>query len=69
MTLRSKREVQVTRQKIDDLERLFESTRADSIQNDHQRELTLRSIRKTINAMREEVCRFEARAGTVETTT
>ena len=69
MTLRSKREVQVTRQKIDDLERLFKSTRADSIQNDHQRELTLRSIRKTINAMREEVSRFEARAGTVETTT
>lgn len=69
MPLRSQREVQVTLQKINELERLYESTRADSSQNEHQRELTLRSIRKTINSMREEVSRFKARAGTIETTT
>jgi hypothetical protein len=62
MTLQSKRELEVTREKLRGLEELYASTAA-SPEGAYSRELTLRSLRRTINQLKEEITRFEARAG------
>jgi hypothetical protein len=63
MGLQSTRELEVTRAKLSDLEQLFAKTQASPADNAHARELTLRSLRRTINQLNEEIARFEARAG------
>lgn len=63
MTLESNRELEVTRQKLSELEQLYAKTQASPAENDYARELTLRSLRRTINQLKEEIARFETRAG------
>ncbi len=63
MTLQSNRELETTRQKLRDLEQLYANTVASSAENTYARELTLRSLRRTINQMKEEIVRFTARTG------
>jgi hypothetical protein len=60
MTLQSKRELEVTRKRLQELEQLYAETQADLTQSDYSRELTLRSLRRTANQMKEEIARFEA---------
>ena len=61
MTLESKRELEVTRDKVRGLEQQYAATQAAPADNEYARELTLRSLRRTINQLKEEIARFEAR--------
>jgi hypothetical protein len=63
MTLQSKRELEVTQEKLRGLEQQYAATLAAASENAYGRELTLRSLRRTINQLKEEITRFEARAG------
>ncbi len=60
MNLQSKRELEVTRKKVLELEQLYAATQADSSQSNYGRDLTLRSLRSTLNQLKEEIARFEA---------
>jgi len=61
MTLQSQRELDQTRAKLRGLEELYAKTQADASESAYVRELTLRSLRQSINELKEEVTRFEAR--------
>jgi hypothetical protein len=61
MELKDDREVEVTRQKLQMLEQHYEERRRQSSDNPRLRELSLRSIKRMINQMKEEILRFEAR--------
>jgi hypothetical protein len=63
MKLRSVRELEVTREKLRKLEELYSRTQATATENAYARELTLRSLQDTINQLKEEIPRFQARAG------
>jgi hypothetical protein len=60
MSLQSKRELEVTRSRLQELEQLYAKTQADLTQSEYSRELTLRSLRRTANELKEEIARFEA---------
>jgi hypothetical protein len=64
MNLQSKRELEVTRKKVQELEQLYATTQADSSQHGYSRDLTLRSLRSTVNQLKEEIARFEAHTNT-----
>lgn len=61
MSLQSNRELEVTRRKLGELEQLYTQTLTSPAENDYTRELTLRSLRRTINQLKEEISRFETR--------
>jgi hypothetical protein len=61
MNLQSSQEVEVTRRKLRILEEQYEAIRSKSASNEYARELTLRSIRQTINQFKEDIVRFESR--------
>ena len=63
MSLESKRELEVTREKLRGLEKLYDSTLVEPVEKTYARELTLRSLKRTINQMKEEIARFEAKVG------
>ena len=67
MTLQNKRELKATRKKLQELEQLYADTQADSRQGGYSRELTLRSLRRTVNQLKEEIARFEAHASSPTT--
>jgi hypothetical protein len=67
MTLQSKRELEVTREKLRGLEQQYAATQAAPAENSYTQELTLRSLRRTINQLKEEIARFEARTGSAAT--
>lgn len=60
MSLQSKRELEVTREKLRGLEALYAKTLADSSPANYAREQTLRTLRRAINELKEEMARFEA---------
>jgi hypothetical protein len=62
VTLTSKRELNQTRRKLASLQQRYEATREDTGGDPHVRELTLRSLKKLMNQLQEEIARFEARA-------
>ncbi|MHB8897587.1 MAG: hypothetical protein ACYC6Y_02450 [Thermoguttaceae bacterium] len=62
MDIENRRQCDNTRAKLHELERLYESKREDPTEK-HIRELTLRSLKKRINQFKEEIARYEARAG------
>ena len=61
MNLQSQRELEVTREKLRMLEEQYEATRAKPGADEHVRELTLQSLKKLINQLREEIIRYESR--------
>ena len=61
MNLTSKHELEVTRGKLRDLEQLHASALANSEAKTYARELTLRTLKRTINQLKEEIARFEAK--------
>ncbi len=63
MTLNSQRELEITREKLRGLRELYARTEAGSPEGVYPRELTLRSLRQTINQLKEEIARFEVRTG------
>ena len=62
MDLKNERQVAVTREKIRRLEAHYESLRQKPAENAHARVLTLRSLKRMMNQMQEEIVRFESRA-------
>jgi len=63
MILRSQREVDNTRQKLRLLEEHYQEALGRPCENEHVRELTLHSLKRMINQMKEEIIRFECHAG------
>ncbi len=61
MNIENRRQLENTRTKLADLEQLYEKKRQEPTDDEHLRELTLRSLKKRINQFKEEVSRFEAR--------
>jgi hypothetical protein len=60
MNLESRRELEVTREKLRGLERVYADTLAGPGEKNYAQELTLRSLKRTINQLKEEIARFEA---------
>jgi DNA repair exonuclease SbcCD ATPase subunit len=67
MALKDERQANNTREKLRILEDRFEAVRKDPAGNRHTQELTLRSLRRLINQLKEEIARFEARQGQIAT--
>jgi hypothetical protein len=61
MNLQSERELEVTRNKLKMLEEQYEATRNKPDADEHVRELTLQSLKKLINQLKEEIVRSESR--------
>ncbi len=61
MNIETRRQLENTRTKLAELEQLYEKKRQEPVDDEHVRELTLRSLKKRINQFKEEVSRFEAR--------
>lgn len=64
MTLESYRELELAREKLRSLEEHYEKVRQQPTENDHLRQLTLRSLRQFMNQLNEEITRFESHAVT-----
>jgi hypothetical protein len=62
MSIENRRQLENTRTKLAELELLYEEKRRQPADDEHVRELTLRSLKKRINQFKEEVSKFEARA-------
>jgi hypothetical protein len=62
MNLRNMRELEATREKLRLLEEQYQAARTRSGADEHVRELTLRSLKKLINQLKEEIARFECHA-------
>jgi hypothetical protein len=60
MTLKNDIELANTRAKLRLLEEMYERARADANESPHVRELTMRSIKGTINQFKEEIARYVA---------
>lgn len=67
MSIKNNRELEVTREKLRGLEQLYAKTVAAPLENAYVRELSLQSLRRTINQMKEEIARFHARAESTPT--
>ena len=65
MTIESRRQLENTRAKLQRMEQLYEELRQEPAENEHVRELTLRSLKKRINQFKEEMARFECRLRSV----
>ena len=61
MSIQSTRELRVTREKLRGLEELYRRTAGTAAENAYARELALRSLRGTINQLKEEIARFQSR--------
>ena len=60
MSVENRSQWENTRTKLQELEQLYERKRQES-NDEHIRELTIRSLKKRINQFKEEIARFEAR--------
>ena len=61
MSLRSQRELEATREKLRSLEERYEANRREDCGDEHVRELSMRSLKRLINQLKEEIARFESR--------
>ncbi|MBN2296054.1 MAG: hypothetical protein JXM70_26720 [Pirellulales bacterium] len=62
MSIENRHQWENTRAKLQELEQLYEKKQQESL-DEHIRELTLHSLKKRINQFKEEIARYEARAG------
>ena len=60
MSIENRRQWEITRAKLRDLEQLYEK-KLQQTADAHVQELTLRSLKKRINQFKEEIARFETR--------
>jgi hypothetical protein len=63
MTLKNDIELTNTREKLGELEDRYEARLRETPANPHAHELTLQSLRRTINQMKEEIMLYEIRSG------
>ena len=62
MTIENRRQLENTLVKLRELEALCTQKSQASSEDEHVRELTLNSLKKTMNRFKEEIARFEAHA-------
>jgi hypothetical protein len=62
MSIKDQEELKVTREKLSWLEKEYEAAKLRPIENPTVREWTLRSLKQTINQLKEEIVRFESHA-------
>jgi uncharacterized small protein (DUF1192 family) len=62
MNLRNVRELEATREKLRQLEEQYRAAQERIGTDERVRQLTLRSLMKIINQLKEEIARFEAHA-------
>ncbi len=60
MSLKNDTELANTRVKLHRLETRYEALRNDTLEDEHVRELTMRSLKATINQFKEEIARYQA---------
>lgn len=60
MTLKNTQELEATRRKLALLEERIAAIHSTSKPNDHATELTIRSLMRLANQLKEEIARFEA---------
>ena len=60
MELRNDRELANTREKLRMLEESYDETRKDTSEEAYVREASLRSLKRLINQLKEEIARYEA---------
>ena len=60
MELKDARELEVTREKLRMLEKHYETRLHEPADDPYVRDLSLRSIKRMINQMKEEIARYEA---------
>ncbi|GMU20711.1 MAG: hypothetical protein AMXMBFR13_08070 [Phycisphaerae bacterium] len=61
MSLTNERELMTARTKLARLETRYESLRAETGGDEELREMTMDSLKQTINQFKEEIARYEAR--------
>ncbi|MBI5758677.1 MAG: hypothetical protein HZA46_09180 [Planctomycetales bacterium] len=62
MNLKNERELEVSREKLQGLEDRYRAIKSDQSGNPYHRELELRTFKRLINQLTEEIVRFKARA-------
>ena len=62
MSLQSHRELEATREKLRMLEERYEADKREEGVDDHVRDLSMRSLKRLINQLKEEIARFESRS-------
>jgi hypothetical protein len=62
MSLQGQRELETTRDKLRLLEQRYEAESREQGSDLHARELSMRSLRRLINQLKEEIARFESRS-------
>ena len=60
MNLRNEQELVNTKNKLLLLEQSYEEARTDPDEDEHVREVTLESLKRLINQLKEEIARYEA---------
>ena len=61
--IESRRELEATRDKLRLLEERYEANKREQGGDEHVRELTMRSLKRLINQLKEEIARFESAVG------
>jgi len=61
MELKDERELEVTREKLRSLEARYQTVSQEPRDDAHIQELTLRSLKRMMNQMKEEIARYESR--------
>ncbi len=61
MNLQNQREAENTRKKLHSLEERYAANQREKGGDEHIRELTMRSLKRLINQLKEEIARFESR--------
>jgi len=62
MSLQGQRELEATQEKLRMLEERFEANQREQGGDEHVRELNLRSLKRLINQLKEEIARFQSRS-------
>ena len=62
MKLQSQRELEATRAKLRLLEERYQANQREQGGNEHVRELSMRSLKRLMNQLQEEIARFESRS-------
>ncbi len=62
MSLRNHRELEATREKLQLLEVRYQANKCEQGGDEHVRELSMRSLKRLINQLKEEIARFESRS-------
>lgn len=62
MSLQSQSELESTRKKLRLLEKRYEAHNREIDDDSHTRDLTMRSLKRLINQLKEEIARYESRS-------